>query len=235
MVLVTGGAVVAGIALVLVLQLLPKSAGPSGPAVPGTRTAAGILVPAIGTPTSLAQGRFLGSANAPLKLAVWSDFQCPACRYFVQNDESNLIRDYVATGQLQLEYRDFILISEQSTDLAVAARCAGRQDKFWQYHDVVFANQGTERTGWADRRMIDNMADAVGLDRAAFDACLATAGPADEAKAQTDQGRTVVKSTPTLEFVGIKVVNGAPTWDQLKQQVDEMLAALPASSPGASK
>ena len=232
--LLTGGALLVGVLILAAVQLLPKGSGPGGPAVPGTRTAAGILVPSIGTPTELVNGRTLGSDSAPLKLDLWSDFQCPACRYFAQEDGPGFIRDYVATGKVQLTYRDFILIGPQSTDLAVAARCAGEQDKFWQYHDVIFANQGAEGSGWADRGMIDNMADAVGLDRQAFDACLATSAPADAAVSETDQGRGIVTSTPTLQFVGVQTITGAPSYDQLKSDVDAMLAGLPNASGGSS-
>ncbi|HVA87703.1 MAG TPA: thioredoxin domain-containing protein [Candidatus Saccharimonadales bacterium] len=231
--LLTIGGVLVAVVLLGVIQLLPPS-GATGPATPGTKTAAGIMVPMIGTPAALADGRTIGRADAPLTLRIWSDFQCPACQRLATRIEPDIVRDYVATGKLRVIYSDFILIGPQSMDLAVAARCAGDQGRFWQYHDVVFANQGTENTGWATRSMIDNMADAVGLDRLSFDACLASKDKVDAVTAEYDQGKAIVHSTPTLDF-GSKVIAGAVPYDQLKPQIDALLAAIPTTSalPGA--
>ncbi len=231
--LLTAGALVAGILLIGAIQLLPSSSGTSGPAQAGTRTAAGILVPMVGTPTSLVDGRSLGRADAPVKLIVWSDFQCPACQVFATQVEPSLVRDYVATGKLRLEYRDFIVIGAQSIDLSAAARCAGDQGAFWAFHDVVFANQGTERSGWATRAKIDDFADAIGLDRTAFDACLATPGPAADSKAETLTGQGRVTSTPTLDF-GSQVIPGSPPYAQLAGIVDQLVAKAAAAGGAGS-
>src|SRR4051794_10018496 len=136
LVLLTGGVLVVAILAIGALQFLPGS-GHSGPAAPGTRTAAGILVPATGTPESIAFGRSLGRPDAPVHLIVWSDFQCPACKAFADTNEPQLIRDYVTAGKLRLDYRDLVIIGPESAAAAAAARCADQQGKFWPYHDVL--------------------------------------------------------------------------------------------------
>jgi protein-disulfide isomerase len=231
--LLTAGALVAGILLIGAIQLLPTSSGTSGPAQAGTRTAAGVLVPMVGTPSSLTDGRAIGRADAPVKLVVWSDFQCPACEIFATQIEPQLVRDYVSTGKLRLEYRDFIVIGPQSIDLSAAARCAGDQGAFWPFHDVVFANQGQERSGWATRAKIEDFADAIGLDRAAFDACLATSAPAEASKAETVTGQGRVQSTPTLDF-GSQIIPGSPPYAQLAPIIDQLVAKAAASGGAAS-
>src|SRR5205085_2561385 len=147
-------------------------AAASGPALPGTRTAAGILVPAIGTPDALAKGRTVGSATAPVVLTVWSDFQCPACRAFATTVEPRLIADYVTPGKLRIEYRDLVIIGAESRVAAIASRCADRQGAFWPYHDVLFANQGQENSGVLSASRLADMAVAVGLTADAFAACV---------------------------------------------------------------
>ena len=230
--LVTGGALIVGELLIGALQLLPSGSN-GGPAQPGTKTAAGILVPLVGTPANLTDGRSLGRADAPVKLIVWSDFQCPACRIFATQIKPSLTRDYVASGKLRLEYRDYILIGPQSTDLAAAARCADEQGAFWPFHNVTFANQGIERSGWATKGKIADLADAVGLNRPTFDACVASGVAAAAATAETATGRGRVTSTPTLDF-GSQVIAGSPPYEQLVPIIDELLAAAAASGSAGS-
>src|SRR5206468_891933 len=127
--LLTGAAIVVAVVIIGAVQLLPRSS--VGAAAPGTRTAAGILVPSSGTNTALASGRILGVATAPLTLTVWSDFQCPACQAFAKLIEPSLISDYVDTGRLLLVYRDHPIIGPESVAAASAARCADQQGRFW--------------------------------------------------------------------------------------------------------
>jgi protein-disulfide isomerase len=222
--------VVVAIVVVGALQLLPRSAGPAAGAttVPGTRTAAGILVPLSGTNVALASGRSLGLANAPLKLIVWSDFQCPACKLFATTIEPDLIRDYVITGKLLLEYRDHTIIGPESQAAAAGARCADQQDRFWPYHDILFANQGAENSGSITPKRLGDMADAVGLDRAKFDACLPGQDLFNAIEGESAQGNARNKSTPALDF-GTEVIAGSPPYAQLKVKIDSLLAALPAA------
>src|SRR5689334_3502866 len=117
MLLITIAAAVVGIAIVgfLVLQN------------PGTATAGPIRSPAVTTPPALAHDRTLGSANAPVKLEVYSDFQCPNCELFWTTVEPTVVKDEVATGRAQLIYHDFSFIGPESLAAAVAARCADQQ------------------------------------------------------------------------------------------------------------
>lgn len=217
----TVGVVVVAAVAIGALQLLPKGAG--GPALPGTRTASGILVPAQGTPEALASGRALGRSDAPRTLTVWSDFQCPACRSFAQNIEPRLVRDYVTNGRLRIVYRDLLVIGPESHAAAVASRCAEDQNAFWPYHDVLFANQAAENSGALTEGRLRDMADAVGLDRGAFEACVSSDHMTAMVDADNTEGMTRGKSTPTLDF-GSLVIAGAPAYPDLAAKIDELLA-----------
>lgn len=217
---------VAGIAA---LRLLPGP-GRSQPAAPGTRTAAGILVPAVGTPTNVAFQRTLGRPDAPVRLIVWSDFQCTACRDFAENSEPRLIRDFVVPGRLRIEYRDLAVIGPESIAAAAAARCADQQGHFWPYHDVLFANQAPQETGQLSPARLKDMADAIGLDRTKFDACLPSGDVFNDVQAETRQGRTLGASPPILDFTSV-VIQGSPPYDSLRQTVQELIANAPTSPP----
>jgi protein-disulfide isomerase len=233
--LLTGGVLVVAIVAVAALQFLGGH-GSSGPAVPGTRTSAGILVPAVGTPMQMADGRALGRVDAPLTLTVWSDFQCPNCKIFAEQTEGRIVTNYVNTGKLRLVYHDMDIIDPApgglSDSAATAARCADQQGKFWQYHDVLFANQGAENSGWTSRQGLDNMADAIGLDRTKFDRCLGDNDIFNAVRAETKQGLALGNGTPLLDFGSLQVP-GARSYADLSVIIDKLLAGALAS-PGAS-
>jgi protein-disulfide isomerase len=220
----TVGAVLLAVVAIGALQLVPR--GSAGAATPGTRTAAGILVPAEGTPDAMATGRSIGLADAPLTLTIWSDFQCPACRQFAQTVEPRLIRDYVTPGKLRILYRDLLVIGPESHAAAVASRCAEDQDAFWPYHDVLFANQAAENSGALSAGRLADMADAVGLDRGTFDACVGTGHMTAMVDAETLQGQGRGKSTPTLDF-GSLILAGSPPYADLTAKIDGLLAGTP--------
>ncbi len=85
----------------------------------------------------------LGNQAAPVTLIEFSDYQCPFCGAFYKNTEITLKKDYVDTGKVKLVYRDFPLtqIHPGAQKGAEAARCAGDQGKYWEFHDGVFSNQ----------------------------------------------------------------------------------------------
>jgi protein-disulfide isomerase len=219
----TGGVVIVAVLAIATLTLLQAPTA-GGAAQPGTRTAAGILVPTSGTPEALVTGRDIGMDGAPLTLTVWSDFQCPACRLFAQTIEPRLITEYVAPGKLRIQYRDFLIIGPESHSAAVGARCADRQGLFWPYHDVLFANQAAENSGALTAKRLVDMADAIGLARGDFEACVADDAMLEAAEAESRQGHARAQSTPTLDF-GSFVFAGSPPYPQLTAKIDELLAA----------
>ncbi|MBI3103673.1 thioredoxin domain-containing protein [Candidatus Daviesbacteria bacterium] len=85
----------------------------------------------------------LGSQNAKVTMVEFSDYQCPFCgRHFTQA-EPQLKSEYIDKGLVKFYYRDFPLsqIHPGAQKAAEAARCAGDQNKYWEYHDLVFQNQ----------------------------------------------------------------------------------------------
>ncbi|MEO7195724.1 MAG: thioredoxin domain-containing protein [Pseudonocardiaceae bacterium] len=91
----------------------------------------------------------MGSPTAPVVIVEWGDFQCPFCGAFARDTEPALLTQYVDAGKVRLEWRDFAYLGPES----VAARAAGRQGKFWAYHDALYAQQRPENTGALSRRL----------------------------------------------------------------------------------
>lgn len=86
-----------------------------------------------------------GNENAKVTLIEFSDYQCPFCARFFTQTEGQLKSEYIDTGKVKFYYRDFPLpqIHPGAQKAAEAARCAGDQNKYWQYHDSLFQNQQT--------------------------------------------------------------------------------------------
>jgi protein-disulfide isomerase len=167
-----------------------------------------IVTPSALTATELADGHALGSADAPVTVEVWADYQCPYCALFSTQVEPQLVAQYVASGQVRLVFRDLAFLGEESRWAAVAARLAEEQDAFWPFHDYLFANQLGENVGGFSVDRLQEIAGRVGLDREAFDAGLeldAARATFAEIRAgfEADASRLGIRSTPTI------VVDGA--------------------------
>ena len=112
--------------------------------------------------------RVRGQANAPVTLIEYSDFTCGYCLKFFKETWPRIQARYVDTGKVKFLYRDYPRADQgPGLDAAMAARCAGDQGKYWAMHDRLFAEGG--RLGQA---VYLGHAAAIGLDRAAFQACV---------------------------------------------------------------
>lgn len=217
------------------LALLACNSGESAPANPPAATVAAgasadsTLDPAVARADS---SRIQGSATAPVWVLEVSDYQCPYCKQWHDETYSQLVREYVDAGKIRLAYVNFPLSMHPHAEIAAeAAMCAGSQGKYWPYHDALFTSQ--ER--WAPladaRPVLDSLATAVGLDSAAFAACLTNHAMRD--LVQADMARMEqagVRATPTF-FVGSTKLEGAQPIEAFRQAIDAALAAQPAGTP----
>jgi protein-disulfide isomerase len=124
-----------------------------------------------------ANGKALGPDDAPVVLRDFSDFQCPFCRQFATGGvKDRIIEEFVSTGQVRFEYRHFIVIDgnvggSESRRAAEASECAAEQNRFWQYHDMLFANQRGEGNGAFSDSRLKAFAETIGLDTGQFNDC----------------------------------------------------------------
>lgn len=82
--------------------------------------------------------RARGDVNAPVVMVIYSDFACPFCTRFAQEVEPQL-DDLVKNGTLRIEWRDLAQVTSTSSLAAQAGIAAGKQGKFWEFHDAVYA------------------------------------------------------------------------------------------------
>jgi protein-disulfide isomerase len=82
----------------------------------------------------------LGDPQAPVVLVEYSDLRCPFCGIYARETLPLLVNEYVQSGKLRVEWRDFPVFGQESIDAAVADRAAGEQGKFWQFNAATYAH-----------------------------------------------------------------------------------------------
>ena len=75
------------------------------------------------------------------------------------------------TGKVNVIFKDYTIIGQDSINAAHAAHCAGEQGKFWQYHNTLFDNWAGENNGWANQENLVKFAQQVELDMNEFTQC----------------------------------------------------------------
>ena len=219
-----------GLVLVVVIAIVATGAFGSGGRAAASPSASA-------APTFGYGARSVGIAAAPVTIEVWADFQCPFCGLFSHAVEPSLVREEATAGRAIVTFRDFAFLGQESMDAAVAARCAGSQQQFWRYHDLLFASQRGENQGAFSRDVLLSLARFARLDSTSFTACLADPAIAAAVRSETQQGRTFgISSTPTLRIVGpggSELISGIADAGVIEAAVNRRAATTPAGSPGA--
>ncbi len=196
-----------------VTPALPQVATPAGPRHPDLAGAPG-------------PSPAMGPLAAPVKVFVFSDFQCPVCRRIVE-PLKHLARAHV--DDVQIVFKHNALPTHAYARRAAGASIAAfRQGKFWEYHDLVFQNQGA--LGEAD---LLRYAEMLGLDLTRFRADM----DAPEVETQLDYeaamaNRLGAPGTPGF-FVNGRPLLGWGSYSGMKAMVDQALAdARPVGARG---
>jgi protein-disulfide isomerase len=131
--------------------------------------------------------------------------------------------EFVSTGQVKVQARTFAFMGEESVLAAQAAECANDQERFWDFHDTLFANQRGRDQGAFSSENLKRFAEALELETAAFDSCLDSAKYASKVREDTEAAQQLgVNSVPTV------FVNGQPvSWhlEDLQAAIREALGS----------
>jgi protein-disulfide isomerase len=212
-----------GAAVILIVAFGQPATAPAGEDLIGSTSV---------YPANLAKGSALGRPDAPVTLDVWSDFQCPFCGQFARTYLPRLVTDFVVRGQLRIVAHDVDFVGRgvqnESVDAAVAASCAADQNRYWELHDVLFANQNGENEGAFSRARLAQMAAKTDIDVAAWNNCLADPGRATTVATTTADALTAgINSTPTLVLNGTRSAGLPRSYVDLANAID---ALQPAST-----
>jgi protein-disulfide isomerase len=166
----------------------------------------------------------LGRPDAPVVVAEWGDFQCPFCRLYTTSTQPALIKQYVDTGQVRIEWHDFAYLGPESVLEARAARAAARQNRFWDFHAALYAEQAPENRGEVTEASLTALAGRLGLDVPRFQRDFADPTIAQAVAADQQLGSTLgVGGVPSF-VVGDQLIFGAQPLPTFQQAIDAALA-----------
>jgi protein-disulfide isomerase len=164
--------------------------------------------------------RVRGNPKAKVMIVEFSDFQCPYCGQ-VQGTLKSVLAKH--EDSVALAFRDMPVtqIHPMAMGAAEAARCAGEQGKFWELHDMMFAEQSS-----LDRNGLLSKAQKLQLDPKQFETCLATEKYKDQIQQDGQEGmRAGVTGTPGFFVNGI-FISGAQPEAAFEKLIQEQLATV---------
>jgi protein-disulfide isomerase len=129
----------------------------------------------------------------------------------------------VATGKVRFGYWNYAFLGEESQWAAEAAECAADQDKYWEYHDKLFASQSGENQGAFTKDKLKQFAADLSLDTAAFNDCLDSGNHAAQIQTDSQMAQQIgVRSTPSFLVNGTPLV-GAQPYERFQELIESLL------------
>jgi protein-disulfide isomerase len=177
-------------------------------------------------------GAQLGNPKAPVTMTYYGDLECPTCQDFTLNGGlSQLISKDVKAGKLKIVYRAFQTATHDPTVFQtqqVAALAAGEQQRFWDFVELFYHEQGAEGTPYVTETYLDGLAAQIpGLNISTWKGDRNNAALASQVLADGQLGAKIgVGGTPTLVFQGPKGTatpsSAVPSYSELEQVVKKV-------------
>lgn len=165
----------------------------------------------------------MGAPDAPVTVAIFSDFECSYCGVFARDDLPAIEQRYVDTGEARIVYFTFPLARTHpsAVQAASASLCAEAQGKFWEYHDLLYAHQDA-----LSRDDLVGYAAGLGLDEDLFADCVDQGQFLPAVDRMAAYGQQIgVTGTPTMFFNGRRVVGALSPEEFGKEMAAELAFA----------
>jgi protein-disulfide isomerase len=225
------GAVLLGAVVVVVIAVVASSqSGSSNGLQTGSaekQTVSEVQKLLNGIPQS---GAVLGNPEAKITLTYYGDLQCPICRDFtLQGGFPQLVANEVRSGKVKVVYKNFQTATPDPKTFQtqqVAALAAGEQQKFWDYAELFYRQQGQEGTDYVTGSFLSGLAGQVpGLNKGTWQSDRNNASLTNQVANDIQTGKQAgVRGTPTLIFTGPKgsaqVPSAVPDYSQLQQTLN---------------
>jgi protein-disulfide isomerase len=174
-----------------------------------------------------------GDLDAPVSILVFGDYHCPACAVFSLQVRPEVESKLMDTGKARLVFYDFPLpqyIPLGSFLAARAARCAGEQGGFWEYHDYLYQTQNSWSQETDKAGTFLGYAEAMGLDGDEFRGCLNSDRHVQEVTANQRLGNALgIMQTPSVLVGAAGGINqrlGEHSFQAIEAAVEEILKRM---------
>ena len=173
----------------------------------------------------------LGTANAPLTIVEFSDFECPYCKRFHEQVFPKLNKQYVETGLVRFVHKDLPLpFHQQARSAAAATRCASEQDQYWELYGALYEQQNC-----LSCKGVQGIAGEQNLDLQTLEACMERTAIQTQINANISEAALHnIRATPTFVIGPTlsngkhegEVIEGALPWPRFRALIDQKLQAL---------
>ena len=203
---------------------------------PGEKDAnASLKTPTVTTPLDAVSGELLGKGmgSKAVALRIAEDYQSPASKTFVETVLPKLIDKYARTGNVMIIFYHPALASSESLLATVSADCAGSQNRYWQFRDWLFANQGGKPdSGAFTRDRMFAIASRIGINRTLLSGCLdnPTYGSGIEAN-EASLTKSLGSADIPAAFINGTRVDGPLTFENISKALDAAIAAGSTPKP----
>jgi protein-disulfide isomerase len=149
-------------------------------------------------------GPTLGVAKAGVTITEFGDLQCPACKAFADSELDALINDVVKPGKAKLVFENLNIIGPDSESASKGALAAAEQQRYWQFIELFYRNQGIENSGYVTDEFLEAVAKAAGVpDIAKWSRSRRSdAFDSELAATQSKADKLGISSTPSFRVVG---------------------------------
>jgi protein-disulfide isomerase len=228
-----GGVLLVAVAIVAVLIAVSSNGGKSETGLQKgaikNKTVTTVQSLLAGIPQS---GARLGNPKAPVTMDYYGDLECPICQEFtLQGGFSQLISNDVRQGKVQVVYKAFETATRDPNVFKtqqVAALAAGQQQKFWNFVELFYHEQGTEGSGYVTESYLQGLARQIpGLNLVNWESDRNNSSLTTSVAADINQGNSIgVNGTPTLVFIGPKgkaaAPESVPNYSQLQKVIKQV-------------
>lgn len=174
----------------------------------------------------------IGSADAPVTIVEYADYQCPYCYRFHTGTYPEIRKNFIETGKVRFIKRDFPLPFHQNAlSAAQAARCAGDQGKFWEMHDLLSSNPKS-----LGPESYAKYASNLRLDRDGFKSCIESEKHLADIRESGKTGASIgITGTPSFVIGTVKgstldgvIIVGAQPFVVFEKEINKLLSTKQA-------
>lgn len=206
-----GGVVLVALAVVAVAIAISARGGSSGSGLQtGTKAAGTVSAVSQLLSGTTQSGAVLGNPKAPVTMTYYGDLECPVCSDFtLSGGFPQLVANDVKAGRVKVVYRSFQTATPdpQTFDTQqAAALAAGEQNRFWNFVELFYREQGQEGSGYVTSSYLLGLAKQVpGLNLSQWQSSRSASSLAAQVRAEGQTGKSIgVNATPAFVFQGPK-------------------------------
>jgi len=217
---------VAGAVLILGVIVVGAMAQNQGPKTPAAAAEPSNTAGSLNLERRLADDpTAVGSVDAPVVMIEYSDYRCPFCGVFARDSMPQLVKEYVDSGQLRIEWRDLPVFGEASIGAAVAGRAAGEQGMFWEFNDAVFAAAPERGKAELSEPQLLKFAEQIGVpDLEKFATDLKSPELMSRVQKDLQEGTALGLNSTPIFVINDQAIAGAQPLDVFRSVIDAALA-----------